>query len=67
MNCNKTNFAGFTALIPQNLFLTKMNKNHMDAILTIFNNVGLRREVIWIKGPQLIDRDYLNDTNNAGY
>jgi hypothetical protein len=22
---------------------------------------------IWIKGPQLTDRDYLIDTNNAGY
>ena len=24
-------------------------------------------ELIWIKGPQLTDRDYLKDTNKVGY
>ena len=26
-----------------------------------------REKDIWIKGPQLTNRDYLNDTTNAGY
>ena len=28
---------------------------------------GLHFSQIWIKGPQLTDRDYLNDTNNEEY
>ena len=32
----------------------------------IFANFFIIQYYIWIKGPQLTDRDYLNDTNNAG-
>ena len=32
-----------------------------------YNQIGLIRLAIWNKGPLFTDRDYLNNTNNAGY